>query len=98
MERTNVHSLRRSDFAEYAEALGVDTNTIMGAHTEDGGRSWSVCYTPDGFDDSDPVILGRIWVNNEGIMETISTKKIATVGDWKREVDLLMRKALGGDE
>lgn len=89
--------LGRSNFAEYAEALGVETHTIMGAHTDDAGKTWRVCFTPEGFEDADPVILGTLWVNTEGIMEVVSREQIATVGDWKREVDLLMRKALGRD-
>ena len=71
----------KHSFAEFAEALGVRTGSIIAAKGEDG--EWTVLFTPDEMTDdlkpSDPILAAIMSRDESGIL-CVSTQK--QVGTW----------------
>jgi hypothetical protein len=86
----------RVEFAEYAEALGIVSDAVMGAGTNDDGRSWTVLFTETPTaDPAEWIWQAMLWRNPEGILEVVRQGRFRTVADFTAGLRKHMEKTLG---
>ena len=83
----------RAKFAEYAEALDVETSEIMSA-METGRGGASVLYSPgigeqEPFDPETPVLRAALRRDRQRVLRVVQTEQMGTIGEFMAKVEEL---------
>jgi hypothetical protein len=80
----NVEWHGRADFAEVAEALGVDTDCVMAATVVGDNEGWLVLYTPEHADDPRDSIVHRALLERgaDGVLRMVKHATAGRTGDY----------------
>jgi hypothetical protein len=95
MSRAEWHG--RSDFAEYAEAVGVSTTEVMAAMETERGVV-CVLYSPGVTDGMDEEELGGFAIHrayllrnkDDRLLGIVKTERVGTLAEFRSSMDALM--------
>ena len=84
----------RVAFAELAEAIGCDSDEIMGAQPRRDGQLWTVIYTVN-TDTLDPTVWGaQLERDGDGILRMINQHGLGSWNQMAAEIEAEIRRRL----
>lgn len=87
----NVKGQKRSEFAPYAEALRVTTDSVVSVQTDDSGATYTVLYTLRPTRNPNEMLYrALLWTNVESILEVVQNRPLCTLGRFAAQVRLVM--------